>query len=321
MQKPIISKPDISVISPIYLAEKIVPELVKRIKDEVALITKNFEIVLVEDGSPDKSWEAVLEQCENYSFVKGIKLSRNFGQHYAITAGISEASGNLVVIMDCDLQDNPSYISTLYKKLNEGYDTVFTIRKNRKHNSFKQVTAWIYNSIFSLLADKDYRLNMGSLVMFREKVGKEFLRLNDHDRLYIQLLKWVGFNQTAIEVEHDPRLEGKSTYSVYKLLKIAFQGLTSHSDKLLRLSIYSGFILAFFSFVALIIITILYFSYGMQAGWPSVICTILLSSGLILISIGIAGIYIGKNFEQSKNRPLFIIKERINIPPANTSIN
>jgi len=305
-------KPLISVVSPVYLAGKIVPELVRRISEEVSRITPDFEIILVEDGSPDQSWEAICEACKKFSYVKGVKLSRNFGQHYAITAGVQEAKGEYTVIMDCDLQDNPAHIQTLYKKIQEGYDTVFTIRRKRKHSMFKQVTAWMYNSVFSLLANKDYNVNFGSLVMFRRKVKESLLRLNDHDRLYIQLLKWVGFRQTSVEVEHNERFEGRSTYSVMKLVKIAFQGLTSHSDKLLKLSIYSGFIIAFIAFIALVTIIILYFANGFLAGWPSVICTILLSSGLILISIGIAGIYIGKNFEQTKNRPLFIINEKVN---------
>ena len=316
MNKP----PEISIISPIFRAEKMVDELVNRIVNEVSKNYGDFEIILVEDGSPDNSWQKILIYCEKYPFVKGIRLSRNFGQHYAITAGIASARGNRIVILDCDLQDNPAYIKDLDKKIEEGYDTVFTIRKSRKHSLFKSITALIYNCVFSLLSDKEYRLNMGSLVMFNSKVQKEFLRLKDQDRLYIQLLKWIGFRQTAIEVEHEERLEGTSTYSIVKLFRIAFQGLTSYSDKLLRISIYSGFTLAIASFIALIVISFLYFANGFQAGWASVICTILLSSGLILVSIGITGIYIGKNFEQSKNRPLFIVDRKVNFNEMEESI-
>ena len=307
------TKPHISVISPVYAAEKIIPELVKRIQEELVKITSDFEIILIDDGSADQGWKVIVEQCEKFETVKGIKLSRNFGQHYAITAGLGVARGSYIVILDCDLQDNPAYIHSLYEKIKEGFDTVFTIRKNRKHSVFKQLTAWIYHRIFSLLSEKDFNLNMGSLVMFTDKVRKEFLRLKDQDRLYIQILKWVGFRQTAIPVEHNPRFEGRSSYSLLALMRIAFQGLTSHSDKLLRLSIYGGFIIALISFAALVLISMMYLVYGFQAGWPSVICSILLSSGLILTSIGITGLYIGKTFEQSKNRPLFIIDEKVNI--------
>jgi glycosyltransferase involved in cell wall biosynthesis len=304
--------PFLSIVSPVYCAENIVDELVSRIREEASKITNDFEIILVEDCGPDNSWAKIEENCSKYHEVKGIKLSRNFGQHYAVTAGINNSKGAFIVILDCDLQDNPSLIHDLLAKAKEGYDIVFTVRKKRKHSFFKYITAYIYNLVFSLIADKEYSVNMGSLVLFSSRVKEEFVKLNDQDRLYIQLLKWLGFRQASIEVEHQPRHSGNSTYSLYKLIKIAFQGLTSHSDKLLRLSIYSGFLISFFAFISLILITVLYFTHGFQVGWASIISVILFSTGLILISIGIAGIYIGKNFTQTKNRPLYIISQKHN---------
>jgi glycosyltransferase involved in cell wall biosynthesis len=305
-------RPYLTIISPVYRAEKIVDELVSRIREEASKITNNYEIILIEDCGPDNSWSKIVENCKRFQEVKGIKLSRNFGQHYAVTAGINNSTGDFIVILDCDLQDNPSLIHDLLAKANEGFDIVFTTRKKRKHSLFKNVTAYLYSLVFLLIADKDYSVNMGSLVLFNSRVKEEFVKLNDQDRLYIQLLKWIGFRQTSIEVEHQPRHSGNSTYSLLKLIKIAFQGLTSHSDKLLRLSIYSGFSISFLSFISLILITILYFTHGFQVGWASIISVILLSTGLILISIGIAGIYIGKNFTQTKNRPLYIIYQKQN---------
>jgi glycosyltransferase involved in cell wall biosynthesis len=307
-----LQRPYLSIVSPVYKAEKIVDELVSRIRAEASKITNDFEIILVEDCGPDDSWKKIEENCIKYSEVKGIKLSRNFGQHYAVTAGITYATGEFVIILDCDLQDDPSLINVLLEKANEGFDIVFTVRKKRKHSLFKNITAYFYNRLFLLIANKNYSVNMGSLVLFSSRVREEFIKLNDQDRLYLQLLKWLGFRQTSVEVDHQPRHSGKSTYSLYTLFKIAFQGLTSHSDKLLRLSIYAGFLISFFSFLTLILITFFYFKYGFQVGWTSIISVILLSTGLILISIGIAGIYIGKNFTQTKNRPLYIIQEKHN---------
>jgi len=303
----------ISVVSPVYRAEKIVDELVRRLSSSLSKITDNYEIVLVEDGGGDNSWKEIEKNCNSDKKVKGIRLSRNFGQHYAITAGLNEASGDIIVIMDCDLQDDPEHIEKLFKEFNNGYDVVFTKRIGRKHSFFKMMTAKIYNSLFKIFSDKNYDLDVGSMTMISKRVKDEFLRLKDQDRLYIQLLKWVGFRSTFVSVEHRERYEGTSTYSLSKLFVTAIQGWTSYSDKLLRLSIYSGLIISFLSLLAGMSIVLSYFLLKYQPGWPSLIVAILFSTGLILMSIGITGIYIGKIFEQTKERPLYIIDEKLNL--------
>ncbi|MDQ3194454.1 MAG: glycosyltransferase family 2 protein [Bacteroidota bacterium] len=308
-----ISENSISIVSPVYKAENIVDELVKRIDEEVSKLTSDYEIILVEDGGGDNSWRKIEENCKKNSKVKGVKLSRNFGQHYAITAGMKESSGSKIVIMDCDLQDDPVHIKKLLDEFNKGNDVVFTKRIGRKHSIFKLLTAKVYNSMFKLFSDKNYDVNVGSMTMISERVKNEFLKLKDQDRLYIQLLKWVGFKSSYVQVEHRERFEGKSTYSIPKLFVTAVQGWTSYSDKLLRLSIYSGFLISMLSLIAGIIIVLLYFLNRFQPGWPSLIVAMLFSTGLILMSIGIAGIYIGKIFEQTKDRPLYIIDKKVNL--------
>lgn len=303
----------ISVVSPVYRAEMLVDKLVERISEEVSKITPDYEIILVEDGGPDNSWEKIEENCKKNSHVKGVKLSRNFGQHYAITAGISKASGDYIVLMDCDLQDDPAYINLLIQEIQKGYEIVFTSRKERKHGLIKRMNSAIYNWLFEIFSEKKYNINAGSLVLFTQKVAVHFLSLKDKDRLYIQLLKWVGFPTTTIEVEHKARYAGESSYNFITLLKLGLQGWTSHSDKLLRISTYIGFILAGISFLAGITIVIRYFFFSFQPGWPSIIIAILFSTGLILMSIGVAGIYIGKIFDQTKNRPLYIIEKEVNL--------
>lgn len=303
----------ISVVSPVYKSEKIVDELVKRLSESLSKITENYEIILVEDGGCDRSWLKIEENCRRDKRVKGIKLSRNFGQHYAITAGLSRASGDIIVIMDCDLQDDPDHINKLLDEFGKGYDVVFTRRIGRKHSFFKMITAKIYNSLFKMFSDKNYDLNVGSMTMISSRVKDEFLKLKDQDRLYIQLIKWIGFRSTYVPVEHRERYEGSSTYSISKLFVTALQGWTSYSDKLLRLSIYTGLIISVLSLLAALSIVLSYFLLSFQPGWPSLIVAILFSTGLILMSIGIAGIYIGKIFEQTKQRPLYIIDEKINL--------
>ncbi len=303
----------ISVVSPVYKAEKIVDELVKRLTQVLQELADDYEIILVEDCGGDDSWKRIEENCRCDSHVKGILLSRNFGQHYAITAGLMQATGDVVIVMDCDLQDDPAHISRLLDEYNRGYEIVFTRRIGRKHSFFKMITAKIYNSMFTLFSDKNYELNVGSMTMFSARVKDEFIRLKDQDRLYIQLLKWIGFRSTYVPVEHRERYEGKSSYSISKLFLTAIQGWTSYSDKLLRLSIYSGLLISAITLLVGIYIVISYFLKSFQPGWPSLIVAILFSTGLILMSIGITGIYIGKIFEQTKQRPLFIIDKKLNL--------
>jgi len=307
-------KPEITVISPVYRAERIVDELVKRLQEELSKITELYEIILVEDCGPDNSWQKIEDNCLKDNRVKGVKLSRNFGQHYAISAGMQLAKGKAIVIMDCDLQDDPQHIHSLYAKFKkEHFDVVFTKRKNRKHSFFKYLTAKLYNLLFSFFSDKNYDVNVGTMVLFSERVKEEFNKLNDKDRLYIQLIKWVGFPSTFVTVEHNERFEGNSSYSFSKLIIIAIQGWTSHSDKLLRLSIYTGFAFSILAFLVGIGIGFMYFFKGFQPGWPSLFLGLLFSTGLILMSIGVTGIYIGKIFEQVKERPLYIIDKKINM--------
>jgi polyisoprenyl-phosphate glycosyltransferase len=308
-----ITEKSISIVSPVYKAADIVDELVKRISEEVSKITENYEIILVEDGGGDNSWKKIEENCLRNKKVKGIKLSRNFGQHYAITAGLREASGDAIVVMDCDLQDDPVHILKLFDEFNKGYEIVFTKRIDRKHTLLKMMGAKIFNSLFILFSDKNYDIKVGTMTLITQRVKDEFIRLKDHDRIYVQLLKWLGFNSISVPVEHRERYQGKSSYSISRLFSTALQGWTSYSDKLLRISVYSGFIISILSLIAGITIMISYLLLQYQPGWPSLIIAILFSTGLILLSIGIAGIYIGKTFEQTKDRPLYLIDKKLNL--------
>jgi dolichol-phosphate mannosyltransferase len=299
----------LSIVSPVYQSEKIIDELIKRIHSEVSKITDNYEIILVEDGSKDNSWLKIEENCKKDSKLVGLKLSRNFGQHYAITAGLSKAKGDFIIVMDCDLQDNPNSIPLILETLEQGFDVVFTKRIKRNHSVFKKITAQFYNYLIGVLADKKFDINGGSMLGASQMAVTNFLKIKDKDRLYVQLFKWIGFKQTYVFVSHDERFEGKSTYSFSKMLTLAVQGLTSHSNKLLKLSIYIGFLIAFLSFLIGLTIIALYFIKGFSPGWPSLFVAIAFATGLLLMSNGILGLYIGKIFDQSKDRPLYIIEK------------
>ena len=303
----------ISVVSPVFKAELIIDELVKRVVYELEKLTNNFEIILIDDGSPENCWVKITENCKKDKRIKGVKLSRNFGQHNAVLAGLVEASGDLIVIMDCDLQDDPKYIKLLVNSYYAGSQIVFTKRINRKHSFFKSFTAKIYNLIFNVFADKEYDINVGSLVLFTSQVKYEFLKIKEHNSLYIQVLKWVGFDHSYVNVEHMPRLNGKTSYSLKGLINMAIQGWVSNSEKLLYLSIKIGGCLILSSLTLVIYIVYSFLNYPYQSGWASLICTIILCSGLILTSLGILGIYLGKTYNEVKNRPNYIVELKNNV--------
>ena len=308
--------PYISIVSPVYRADKIVDELIKRIVEEVIKVTDDFEVILVEDGSPDNCWEKIKRNCAEDSRVKGIRLSRNFGQHFAITAGIEKAKGDCIVVIDCDLQDDPKYIPEMYNKIKEGYDIVYTFKEERKHSYFKNITATLFNLVFNyLLENKNIQShkNIGAFSMISRKVADAFNSYNDFHRHYLMVLRWLGFKSCYLLVEHKERFSGTSSYTFSKLLKHAIDGITSQSDKLLRIFVNIGLIVSSLSFLSIMFIVILYFVQGFMSGWASLIVVLLFSTGIILTGIGVLGIYLGKTFEQTKNRPKYLIDEIINV--------
>lgn len=309
------NKPYLSIVSPVYGAEKIANELVKRIIEEAANITNDFEVILVEDGSPDNCWQQIQNNCAADNRVKGIKLSRNFGQHYAITAGIEKAKGDYIVVIDCDLQDDPKYIPEMYKKINEGYDIIYTFKKERKHSFLKNIMANLFNIIFNYLTEnKNMQLhkNVGAYSMISRKVANAFNTYNDYHRHYLLVLQWLGFKSFYLPIVHKERFSGKSSYTFSNLFKHAIDGITSQSDKLLRVFVNLGLVVSSLSFLSILIIIILYFLNGFMSGWASLIVVLLFSTGIILTGIGVLGVYLGKTFEQTKNRPKYIIDEIIN---------
>lgn len=308
-------RPYLTIVSPVYKAEKIVDELVARIREEAIKITNDFEIILVEDCGPDNSWSKIEENCKKFSEVKGIKLSRNFGQHFAITCGLDNADGDFVIVMDCDLQDNPKYFSKFIEEAKNGCEIVFSFKEKRKHNFIKDVFAKLFSVVFNyLIENKNHKSSamVGAYSLLSRKAVLAFREYGDYQRHYLMVLRWLGFKHTYILIEHNKRFEGTSSYSFSRLLSHALNGITSQSDKLLRLNATLGLGLSFLSFLGAITIVIFYFIYGFLSGWASLIITILFSTGVILTSIGIIGIYIGKSFEQAKNRPRYIVDERIN---------
>ena len=302
----------ISIVSPVYRAEKILPILVSEINLVMERIGEDYEIILVDDRSPDNSWEVMKVLSSQNSKIKSIRLSRNFGQHSAIFAGLTKAKGDWVVVMDCDMQDQPKEIAKLYKKTLEGYDIVLGQRENRKDKFLKKLSSKLFYKVFNYLSGGHFNNEIGNFGIYRKKAIDSILNINDYIKFFPLFINWVGFKSVSIPIEHGEREEGKSSYSISRLLKLAFNAIISFSDKPLRLFINFGLGISILSFVLGIYYLYLSITHKItQPGFSSLILSIWFLSGIIISCIGIVGVYLGKTFDQAKGRPTFIIDEEV----------
>ena len=302
----------ISIVSPVYRAEKILPILVSEINLVMERIGEDYEIILVDDRSPDNSWEVMKVLSSQNPKIKSIRLSRNFGQHSAIFAGLTKTKGDWVGVMDCDMQDQPKEIAKLYKKALEGYDIVLGQRENRKDKFLKKLSSKLFYKVFNYLSGGHFNNEIGNFGIYRKKVIDSILNINDYIKFFPLFINWVGFKSVSIPIEHGERKEGKSSYSISRLLKLAFNAIISFSDKPLRLFINFGLGISILSFVLGIYYLYLSITHKItQPGFSSLILSIWFLSGIIISCIGIVGVYLGKTFDQAKNRPTFIIDEEL----------
>ena len=302
----------ISIVSPVYRAEKILPILVSEINLVMERIGEDYEIILVDDRSPDNSWEVMKVLSSQNPKIKSIRLSRNFGQHSAIFAGLTKAKGDWVVVMDCDMQDQPKEIAKLYKKALEGYDIVLGQRENRKDKFLKKLTSRLFYKVFNYLSGANFDNNVANFGIYHQKTIKSILDMGDYVKFFSLFINWIGFKSVSIPIEHGEREEGKSTYSVGRLFKQAFNVIISFSDKPLRLFINFGLSISILSFVLGIYYLYLSITHKItQPGFSSLILSIWFLSGIIISCIGIVGVYLGKTFDQAKGRPTFIIDEEV----------
>ena len=302
----------ISIVSPVYRAEKILPILVSEINLVMERIGKDYEIILVDDRSPDNSWEVMKVLSSQNPKIKSIRLSRNFGQHSAIFAGLTKTKGDWVVVMDCDMQDQPKEIAKLYKKALEGYDIVLGQRENRKDKFLKKLSSKLFYKVFNYLSGGQFNNEIGNFGIYKKKVIGSILNINDYIKFFPLFINWVGFKSISIPIEHSEREEGKSSYSISRLLKLAFNVIVSFSDKPLRLFINFGLGISILSFILGIYYLYLAITHKItQPGFSSLILSIWFLSGIIISCIGIVGVYLGKTFDQAKNRPTFIIDEEL----------
>ena len=303
----------ISIVSPVYKAENIVDELVKRIIESVSKITSDFEIILVEDGSPDNSWLKIEENCKKDKRVKGIQLSRNFGQHYAITAGLDHCSGDWVVVMDCDLQDRPEEIIKLYQKAQEGFEIILASRFERKDSFIKRLFSKLFYRALGYLTGTEQDESVANFGIYDKKVIDAIKTMRESIRYFPTMIKWVGFKQAKIKVVHSERYQEKTSYTFKRLINLAMDIILAYSDKPIRLFIVFGLVISFLSFIVAIIYLIRYLNGDVVImGYTSLIISVWLLAGIIMALLGIVGLYVGKTFEGVKRRPIYIISDETN---------
>ena len=304
----------LSIVSPVYGAAALIDDLVNRIIESIAPLSVDYEIILVNDASPDNSWDVILQHCLNNPRIKGINLSRNFGQHYAITAGLHFAKGEWVVVMDCDLQDKPEEIPNLYRKAQEGFDIVYARRAVRKDNCIKKGTSALFYRVFRRLSGIQSDKTIANFGIYHKRVIEEFSKMPEQSRFFPSQIKYLGFKETSIDVEHSERPEGKSSYSLLKRFKLGFDVIVSNSNKPLRFAVGLGFGMSALSFLlALYNIVAKWVGVIRVPGYTTTVFSIWFVGGLLLLVMGIMGLYIGKIFDQVKGRQLFIVKEKVNL--------
>lgn len=303
----------ITVVSPVYKAPKILPELIDRLEKSLSKITGSFDIILVDDCCPWDSWSVIETLCSKHTFIRGIKLSRNFGQHYAITAGLDYAKGDWVVVMDCDLQDQPEEIHKLLNEAQKGYDLVLAARRKRKDRFFKRSFSIIFYKILSYLSGATYDARIANFGLYSKKVIDAVNKFREPIRYFPGLIQYVGFKAKTVEIEHALRSEGETSYNLSRLFKLATDIILAYSDKPLRIIVKLGLIISLLSFFYVgFSLWQWYNGLIMVPGFTSLIASIWFLSGVTISTLGTVGLYLGKTFDASKQRPIYLVSEQIN---------
>ncbi|GGG58460.1 glycosyltransferase family 2 protein [Hymenobacter glacieicola] len=299
----------LSVVSPVYQAEQALDELIARLESTLTDLLVSYEIILVDDGSKDTSWANICRHAARMPQVRGVRLSRNFGQHHAITAGLDLSRGEWVVVLDCDLQDQPEEISQLWGKAQEGYEAVLARRGRRTDSVFTVWPARAFYAVLGYLTGQAQDPEVGNFGIYHRRLIDTVLQLRESTRYFPTMVRWAGFRQTSLPVQHG-RSQRPTSYSLGRRLQLALDIMLSYSDKPLRLAVYFGLLLASGAF-GLGILMLIRALQGqiVVLGYASLIVSICFFSGVLITVLGIVGLYVGKTFEGVRARPLYVVAE------------
>jgi glycosyltransferase involved in cell wall biosynthesis len=304
-----------SVVIPVYNEELVILETYNRLKSVMGSLNEPYELVFVNDGSRDKSAAILDAICKADQSAKLVDFSRNFGHQMACTAGMDYSSGETIVLIDADLQDPPELIPKMLEKWHEGFDVVYGVRIKRKGETFfKKFTSKLFYRLLNSMTEVEIPLDTGDFRLVDRRVCDALKTTNERSRYLRGLISWMGFRQTGLEYVRDKRFAGETKYPLKKMLKFAFDGITSFSYKPLKLATYFGSFISILSFLYLLIV--IYqglFTNSTVTGWASTLAVSLFFNGIVLIILGIMGEYIGRIFDQVKGRPLYIVRDIKNI--------
>jgi dolichol-phosphate mannosyltransferase len=326
-----VGTPELSIVVPVYKCGPCLEALHSRVSAAVEPLVDDFELVLVDDRGGDESWDVIQDLVRRDRRVKGLRLSRNFGQHAAITAGLAHAQGRWAVVMDCDLQDPPEEIPRLYAKAKEGYDVVFGRRKRKRASWVRRLSARMYFRGLKAFTGASLDGQYGTFSIVSRRVIDGFLSFKDRDRHYLFILHWLGYDTAAVDYEPADRYAGTSSYTFRTLIKHGLDGVFFQTTVLLRWIVYLGFVLALAGVGLTIYFIAAKLSNTAYPGWTSIAVFTLTTGGFIIISTGITGLYIGKMFDQVKERPLYVVdawlvsgsesSEEAVLPPRETELS
>ena len=298
---------ELSVVVPVYGCRDCLEPLHQQLTSALTSITTSYEVIFVDDRSPDGSWPVLQKLAAADTRVKAVRLSRNFGQHAAITAGLAASRGEWTVVMDCDLQDPPEAIPSLYARAKEGFDMVLARRKQRTNSAFRLALAGAYFKLLNTFMGTHIDGAYGTFSILNRKVVDAYLSLGDRERHYLFVLYWLGFEHGSIDVEHRPRGVGESSYTIGRLLRHAVSGVFFQTTNLLLYIVYLGFAVAGVGVLGAIYLIYVWVVAHPPAGFTSLAVLILVIGGFIIMSTGVTGLYIGRVFQQVKGRPLYVV--------------
>ncbi len=303
----------LSVVVPVYNAEACLAELVRRLTLAIESISQDYEIILVEDGGRDGSWSVIRALCASMPRVIGIQLSRNFGQHHAIAAGLDRSRGEWVVVMDCDLQDQPEEIGPLYAKALEGWDVVLARRRMRRDGVFKRLWSRLFYAILGFLSGVEQDAQVANFGIYHRSVIEAVRRMGERTQYFPVMVQWVGFRRTAVDVEHASRFAGATSYTFGRAVRLALNVCLAFSDRLLRLTILLGAAVTVAAILAGIVVFIRALRHEISVtGWASLIISVWMACGVLITIMGIIGLYVGRIFDETKHRPAFIVRDTVN---------
>lgn len=308
-----------SIVVPVYNEEEVIQETYKRLTKIMEETKESYEIIFINDGSRDRTLELAEQICNQDKQVKVLNFSRNFGHQIAVTAGMEYSCGQAVVIIDADLQDPPEVILKMIEKWKEGYDVVYGKRIKRKgETAFKKITAKCFYRFLDSMTNVNIPVDTGDFRLIDRKVCDTMNTLTEKSRYVRGLVSWVGYKQIAVEYVREERFAGETKYPLKKMIKLASDAIMSFSYKPLKIAGFIGILLSMVSFLyLLVIIWQKVFTNTTVPGWASILAVMLFFNGVTLVLHSITGSYIGRIYEETKNRPLYIVRDTIGFTDSN----